>query len=332
MKKIFLLTALAVLLGVATATAQQISVVNGGSTTLYQNLPAAIEGASNGSVIYLPGGGFPLPDSVKITKKLTIIGIGHKSTNDNVDGFTTIAGNVFFNGGSDGSAIMGCLITGTVAIGHDGVSVNNVLVKRCNVNAVDSRANCENIVVSQNYIRNPSPIRGCGSLVTNNIVHSLYDMNSSTICYNLIRYRTCGSKGDYYTHYSALNEVDNSNIYNNIIIEANYIGAFCDFDQANRNMFINCNWGDSCVSLPGGTNWVDVFVKWNDGGINPMNDFHFKEAYQQYHDIGIYGNGVNGFDDHQTAPVPYITGKQIDQETDAAGQLGIKIRVKASGD
>ena len=328
MKKIFLLTALAVLLGLATATAQQISVVNGGSTTLYQNLPAAIEGASPGSVIYLPGGGFPLPDSVKITKKLTIIGIGHKSTNDNVDGFTNIAGNVFFNGGSDGSAIMGCLITGTVAIGHDGTSVNNVLVKRCNVNAVDSRANCENIVVSQNYIRNPSPIRGCGSLVTNNVLHSLYDMNSSTICYNIFRGTNGGSGGGYP---NSIHNVDNSNLYNNIFTINDCFGYYADFDQANRNMFINSSWGDNSVNLTDCT-WGDVFENWNGGAINPMSDFHFKEAYQQYNDIGIYGNGVNGFDDHQTAPVPYITGKQIDQETDAAGQLGIKIRVKASGD
>ena len=331
MKNIFLLTAFAVLLGVATASAQQISVVNSGSTTLYQNLPAAINGAPEGSVIYLPGGGFPLPDSVKITKKLTIIGIGHKSTNDNVDGFTTIAGNVFFNGGSDGSAIMGCLISGNVCIGHDNVSVNNILVKRCNVNAVNSQANCENIVVSQNYIRNTSPIRGCGSLVTNNILHSLREMNSAIICYNIIMYNTTTTQN---TWHSCFYKVDNSNIHNNIIIDKGDHGpsSGCNNIQAYRNMFINCNWGDSCVSLPTGTSWEDVFVKWNDGGINTMNDFHFKEAYQQYHDIGIYGNGVNGFDDHQTAPVPYITGKQIDQETDAAGQLGIKIRVKASGD
>lgn len=329
MKKIFLLTALAVLLGVATATAQQISVVNGGSTTLYQNLPEAIEGASDGSVIYLPGGGFPLPDSVKITKKLTIIGIGHKSTNDNVDGYTTIPGNVFFNGGSSGSAIMGCLITGNVCIGHDGASVNNVLVKRCNVNAIESWVNCENIVISQNYIRNSSYLSGCGCLVTNNILHSLHDMNSSTICYNLIRYAYSWRPSYSSTFYN----VDNSNIYKNVIVDKGIDGPgyACDNIQTNRNLFININWGDSCVCLTDCT-WEDVFVTWNDGGINPINNFHFEEAYQQYNDIGIYGNGVNGFDDHQTAPVPYIIGKQIDQETDAAGQLGIKIRVKASGD
>ena len=61
MKKIFLLTALAVLLGMATATAQQIAVVSaGGETTICQTLQTAIEIASPGSVIYLPGGGFNL--------------------------------------------------------------------------------------------------------------------------------------------------------------------------------------------------------------------------------------------------------------------------------
>ena len=329
MKKTFILTALAVLLAVASATAQQISVVSeGGSTTLYQNLPAAINGAAPGSVIYLPGGGFPLPDSVKITKKLTIIGIGHKSTNDNVDGFTTIAGNVFFNESSSGSAIMGCLISGNVCIGHDGASVNNVLVKRCNVNAIDSRANCENIVVSQNYIRNPSPIRGCGSLVTNNILHSLYLMNSSTICYNIIRANTIYYNGGY----SSFVDVDNSNIYNNVIIDKGNYGpsSNCDNIQANRNLFINYSWGDNCVNLPAGTAWEDVFEDWNGGAINPMSNFHLKETYKEYRDIGI--DGGQGFNDHQTAPVPYIAGKQIDQETDAAGQLGIKIRVKAGGE
>ena len=130
MKRFFILTALAVLLGVASVAAQQIAVVTeGGETTVFQTLQAAIEGANSGSVIYLPGGGFPLPDSVKITKRLTIIGIGHKSNNDNVDGATTINGNLFFNQGSSGSAIMGCYITGNVNIGENDAIVNNMIIK-----------------------------------------------------------------------------------------------------------------------------------------------------------------------------------------------------------
>ena len=324
MKKIFLLTALAVLLGLATATAQQISVVNDGSTTLYQNLQAAIEGASDGSVIYLPGGGFPISDDVKIAKKLTIIGIGHKSTNDNVDGFTNIAGNLFFIGGSDGSAVMGCRLNGKVYIGHDGsvgAAVNNILVKCCNVNAVDSRANCENIVISQNYIRSQSNIRGPGCLVTNNILHSLAELNSSTIGYNIFR----GLAGGNYQ--SSIHVCKNSYFYNNIFTLNNSFDHGGENNQANQNMFINYSWGDNAVNLTDCT-WEDVFENWNGGAINPASNFHFKEDYRQYENqVGVYANGVDF--DKQIAPVPYIVAKKIDEQTDASGHLGIKVRVKA---
>lgn len=60
-----------------------------------------------------------------------------------------------------------------------------------------------------------------------------------------------------------------------------------------------------------------------------MSNFHFTNDYAQYENqIGIYGG--TSFDNHQTAPVPYIVAKRIDQETDAAGQLKIQVRVKAS--
>ena len=68
MKKIIFSLCVALLMTIA-GKAQQISVVSsGGSTTLYNTLQEAIEGASDGSVIYLPGGGFPISDEVKITK------------------------------------------------------------------------------------------------------------------------------------------------------------------------------------------------------------------------------------------------------------------------
>ena len=129
MKKLFLTLIMAVFT-TELLQAQQISVVSsGGATTLYQNLKDAIEGADDGSVIYLPGGGFPIADEVKITKKLTIIGIGHKSNNDNVDGITTISGNLYFIEGSSGSAVMGCYLTGGVYIGDGNISVNNILIR-----------------------------------------------------------------------------------------------------------------------------------------------------------------------------------------------------------
>ena len=96
--KNYLFSLFVALMATTAIQAQQISVVSpGGATTLYRTFQQAIEGADPGSVIYLPGGGFPISDDVKITKKLTIIGIGHCVKGDNVDGVTTISGNLFFN-------------------------------------------------------------------------------------------------------------------------------------------------------------------------------------------------------------------------------------------
>ncbi len=82
------------------------------------------------------------------------------------------------------------------------------------------------------------------------------------------------------------------------------------------------SWGEDCVTV---TDWSEVFV--NDRGITPYSDYHFKEAYKQYSDKGIYGG--TGFSDSALPPVPYIVSKSIPQQTDASGKLRIRVAVKA---
>ena len=86
------------------------------------------------------------------------------------------------------------------------------------------------------------------------------------------------------------------------------------------------NFGDNCIHAP--VYWSELFVNYNGGAVNPMSNFHFKDDYQQYEgQVGVYVGGVDF--DKQTAPVPYIVAKRIAEETDAAGQLKIKVRVKS---
>lgn len=129
------------LLATMTAAAQNIAAVSpSNATTIYQTLEEAIVGAESGSTIYLPGGGFQIKDETKINKKLTIMGVSHRGDIDNVDGATVISGNLWFNEGSSGSAILGCYIHGAVNIGEDGI-VNNVTVKLCNLDVVNVKNN-----------------------------------------------------------------------------------------------------------------------------------------------------------------------------------------------
>lgn len=296
--------------------AQQISVVStGGSTSLYQTLKDAIEGADDGSVIYLPGGGFPIADSVKITKKLTIVGIGHKIKTENVDGYTTISGNLFFNQGSDRSALLGVYVSGNVYIGND-AKVDDVLVRYCNMNDVSVYNNCIGTTIDQNYIRGAAYFNGCSGTFSHNITRYVREINDGFISNNIL---TSGYY--YYGTKEAINGSRNS-ITNNIIIhDIALSGADC---FASGNM-CKVDFGDDCINI-GDADWNDVFQKY--GSISPSSNFHFSENYSEYESkVGIYAGGSDF--DKQLAPVPYIVAKRVDTETDASGKLNVKIRVKA---
>ena len=327
-----LIIACTALLWSAALIAQSISVVApDGTTKLYQTLTKAIEGASGGSVIYLPGGGFPINDSVKITKKLTIIGIGHKIKTENPDGYTTIGGNLFFNQGSDGSALMGCYVSGTVHIGNDGNNVDDVLIRYNNIHHVWVGNKCMGTIVNQNYLREGVNFNGTSGRVTNNVIKYVLDLDDGFISNNIIT----DLSGYYDRVRAAILRCDRTSITNNIILTDNYGHEGSNYYRyihtgndcfASGNMCV-INWGDDCINVNSeGFNWANVFENWN--GISATSNFKFKKEYKQHEGkVGIYGG--TKFNDDQLAPVPYIVGKDIPEQTDAAGQLHVKIRVKA---
>ena len=273
-----------------TVNAQQIAVVSGGVTTLCQTLKEALNASKNGSVIYLPAGGFQIGTD-SINRKVTIIGVGHKAASNNADGNTVISGELCFNQGSSGSAVMGCYISGDVKIGYDGNSVNNIVVKYCNLNSIQVNNNqCTGTIVNQNYIRNASVFRGAPGLFTNNVAHSINDLDGGKLLNNIV---TSGQY-NYYEGTRPFIFCDNCTIANNILL--NYAGFFSDY---------------------------------NNGTITPASIFHFSDAYSEYEGrVGIYAG--SGFSDSAMPPVPYISFKSIPEQTDNDGKLKIKIRVKAS--
>lgn len=323
-KKLFLVCA--ALMCTVALMAQNISVVNsGGSTKLYRTLQAAIEGADPNSVIYLPGGGFSIADSVKITKKLTIIGIGHKAKNDNVDGNTMINGNLFFNEGSSGSAVIGCYLTGRVIIGENGI-VDNVIVKLCFLNGIDIKnSNCVGTIINQNYVVDRLLMGNSDVIIKNNIVRwtntgygpCIYDVGAGIIQHNIL---LNGSSSMYNI---------NATVANNVITAWEKITGKGTITSSGNMGSLAL--GEDPIVIQTENGWNDVFVNYNNGAVSTSSNFHFKEAYKQYENqVGIYAG--TGFDDEALPPVPYIVAKHIDDHTDAAGKLNIKIRVKASGE
>lgn len=323
-KQIF--TLFVALVATVAAQAQMISAVApNGATTLYQTLPEAIAGAQSGSVLYLPGGGFPIGNDDVITKKLTIMGIGHKAINDNADGMTTIVGGLRFRQGSDGSAVMGCYINDNVYIGNGDGPVNDVLVKLCSLNDVRvENGGCKGTVVSQNYVRGSVYMGGSEGTIKNNNLHNVRYMSTGEIKNNI--FRASGGTGEYWApFYSITTAIITGNI---LVANNNITYGNCGTLYTSGNARLNSEWGDDPIKIEA-ENWDAVFVNYNGAAANLYTDFHFKEAFKQYErQVGIYAG--DGFDDSQLAPTPRIVSKRIPDQTNAAGKLVINVRVKAS--
>ena len=304
-KQRIIVAALTATMGISVTMGQQIAVVSSGNTTMYQTLQKAIEEALPGSVIYLPGGGFQIPESVKITKKLSIVGIGHKAKSENADGNTVISGNLFFDGGSSGASVMGCFISGTVFVGNDGVAVHNIVVKCCNLGAMNVKSNaCTGTVVNQCYVRNSSNFGGASALYTNNVSAPVSSLNGAKVANNV---------------FTSSSGFSNCSIYRNIFLGGQ--------DTSGNSSLGNINGGEAPVNI-GNLTWADLFVDYNNGAITPASDFRMKEQYRLlYGECGIYGG--TGFRKNGQPPIPFIMTKQIPGQTDANENLVIKVRVNS---
>lgn len=86
--------------------AQEITVEQAdGSVAFYHDLNKAIPAAQDGATIFLPAGGFSLHDSVKINKRISLIGVGYHTKNEG--GATVVKGSIRLNSGASGSLFMG---------------------------------------------------------------------------------------------------------------------------------------------------------------------------------------------------------------------------------
>ena len=327
-KSIF--TLLLAAMTVADVCAEQIAVVTeSGTTSIYQTLDQAIANATDGSVIYLPGGGLDISSNTKVTKRVTIIGVSHKYNADNADGSTVIGGDVNFAAGSDGSALMGVYATGDVIIGSSNDSVQNIVVRYCNVNSIQIKhSGCRGIVVNQNYLRDYSDFGDNNVSLTNCVLHSIKNVYNGIINHNVIQSYVPVS---YYPLYI----VKNSLITNNVFC---YNTDICSVNSSRDNQIHNNISGylygqsldDNTVSQLLQKKPEDLFV--NPGpGVSVESDFHLKDsigigAGTDGTDIGIYGG--TGFKDDCIAPIPRIVSKNIPEQTDAEGKLNIRIEAK----
>lgn len=312
------------LMGILAIGAQNISVVNSSNeTTLYRTLDEAIEGAEDGSVIYLPAGLFSL--SKIIYKKLTIMGVTYRGDTDNAEGATIVSGTFDFGEGSSGSSVMGIYCTGDVNIGYNGKRVDDFVLRYCNVgNAVIcSDSGCLGTEISQCIVRySISPCQH-SARIENNIVGLIYNMRGGVINHNVIT----NGRGHWSTEY-CLSDVYNCTVTNNFFLKSAWYSCSDNEYYNNLNQYEtgenSASWEDYSIS-----SWDDVFVA--PKGAITASDYRIKEGCKFGKGMALDGLDVGITPSFSAVnPIPRIISKKVAEQTDGSGQLKIEVTVKAN--
>ena len=302
--------------------AQSIAAVSPSNvTTMYQTLDDAVANAENGSIIYLPGGGFQIKDETKIKKKFTIMGVSHRADADNADGATVISGNLNFDKGSDGSSVVGVYISGNIYVGTAADSVRNLTVRFCNVNSIQVKHyQSSGLFINQCYLRGWCNFGRCNVRFENNVSQRVELIVGGIINHNIM----------YYGEGYAIFNVHNSIITNNILI-----GTGGWQSNISQNMTSNngasVNIGENGLGFGEGDSWDNIFEKNKGYSINSiykLKGTRRKNAGTDGTDLGIYG-GSGFYEKKSLAPIPRIVSKKVDEHTDGSGNLHIEIAVKA---
>lgn len=297
MKKIlFLILSIVLMTQANNVQAQKITVEQAnGSVSFFQDLNKAILAASDGASIYLSAGNYMLNDSVKISKRINLFGVGYNSKTEG--GISFIAGNIHLNTGSDESVIMGVYVQGDIKIGHDG-SVHNILIKYCKTANISGHSSYKHTGININQC-NVSGIYGAYSpfIITNCIIrYTIDNVHGGKISHNTLLYRS-----------------NTSNIVNcvNSIIEDNITFSFIN----GTSELMKNNFGRDGVT----------FVDAANEDYRLTDDSQGKNAALDGTDVGAYGG--SGFNPMGSSPAPRVVLKSIPSETDADGNLKIRIKV-----
>jgi len=348
MKKITFLFSLIFATFISVLSAQQMITVTdatGQNTKVFDVLDSAINNASDGDFVYLPGGGFN-SSKVTVNKSIHIIGAGHRTDSARATGITMLSGNfVILNGGSNGS-ISGVYLTGDLVFGNSAENQNvvNYNISRCSMNqfqfgfyASANNPNARNINVSECVFRGPWNYNcyAANVKIEKSIFNGrvFYYNNGAVFTNNIFLFRNGG--------WPVFNNSSNVLIYNNIIFQEGYVVYSSDVNEFHNNLFAR---GITAAQLAGqvlGNNVYNfaidsifVGIKSDDWYYSEGKDYHLQkyaiEALKGTDgtQVGIYGTAFP-YKDGAMPVNPHITFKSIAPSTNPEGKIQVNIKVKA---
>jgi hypothetical protein len=299
----------------------------------FDNLPAAVDSASAGDIIYIEGTNIPYAANVNIDKPLTLIGPGYflasnDSTQANVS-TAIITGTVNLIPGSEGLYMAGLTINANLRI-----SASNLIIERNNISTITVGYNADigNVVLRQNYI---------GSIID----HSYY--SSAVIKNNIVTAKiTTSVRANWLIYNNTLYgpttstkiEVYNSSVKNNIVINTQSATSYdCINTDPSRNNNIEYN---VCNKIPydgpelENNIWdatpESVFVM--DGNNETM--LYLTEGSpaigygENGQDCGAYGD-LTPYILSGMPPVPHIFKATVPVSATTTGGLPVNVKIKS---
>lgn len=318
---------------IANAQQRLIALEHNGTSSFFNDIPAAVSAAVSGDIIYLPGGSFP---GFGIDKKLTIIGAGHDPESTSATSMTLISGGINMNNADcDGTILSGLRINGD--INSNTFENDNVIISRCSVyglilmngggNPSESWAISE-CMIKRMYTLINSTVSNC--LIVDYIVAVNSQIENNiflTDTYHPINANSCTVKNNIF--YVANFDLSNCLFYNNIWKYGNLPNG--QFGNGNSSM------GASNIYDP---NFDGLFTNLSytnyAGNQNNLYLFDFHLVNPAYNTggtdglpIGIYG-GPFPWKEGSIPSNPHILTKSISPTTDpVTGNLNINIQVEA---
>jgi len=167
-----------ILMFVNQAKAQNlIAVQNGSSARFFEQLDDAIVNAADGDTIYLPGGIFPINQS--INKMIHIIGVGYNVDSTKATLSTKIYGSINVESGGSNGSLTGVYLTGAI---NSGSNVSNYVVRRTNFTDLNMTSTSNGWVFIENiingFLKSDVEPGASGCKFSNNLVYG--NMGAST--------------------------------------------------------------------------------------------------------------------------------------------------------
>ena len=296
----------------------------------------AVNEATSGDTLYLPGGGFPT-NSITIDKQLLIFGAGHYPDSTAATSTTILNGYINLSDNADSIHFEGVDILGGLSTTSNH-AVNHIMIKYCRIQGElnirgDQSNPALNLVVTNSVVTGTVRLTNAQNAgIFNSLFNTdIYDTNGNLFKNNIFFLNNYSVSTYRYTIYGNNNTIEN-NIF--LRIRDREIMGNSNILRNNLTPKETPFWGTTPIASDNHTGVAveTIFVNQTGNVFDYTHNYHLQspETYlgTDGAQVGIYG-GLFPYKEGAVPSNPHIYLKNIGAETDDQGQLQIQIGVKA---